>query len=309
MIKKSTVLPFLVASLFATGAQAEDVSPVDMFVSADLGYIHYSPNGGKSDSDATYNLRASAAYQDPSHFGGQVDALYNHYDIGQNAASTVDLAGHLFYRNEQFLIGGFVQYRNPSMSTNFHHSGNPSLDWSASTVANFLKQEMVSEQVFWGAEGQAYFGDVTVSGQLAKQEFVNQTDVSFGNVLKDGYVANIKAKYFINDNWKVDAGFNYNKTDLNLNGGSFDQKTYSLGTEYRLAEHPVSLYAQYNHTTLGGSTGYNGDDDQLLVGVKLNFGANSLKARDRSGASLDPVTQQPAGALTLGNLLNSSGPI
>ena len=311
MIKKSTLLPFLVASVFASVAHAEDASPVDMFVSGDLGYSHYSPDGGKSDSDKTYNLRASVAYQDPSHFGGQVDAVYSKYDIGRNSVSNVDLAGHLFYRNEQYLLGGFVQYRKPSMTANRDFSADPII---GAWVNRILINEFVSEQVFWGVEGQAYFGDVTVSGQLAKQEFVNQTDLSVGNVLKDGYVANIKAKYFINENWKVDAGFNYNKTNLsetffNNSSTSIDQKTYSIGTEYRFVEHPVSLYAQYSHNEINlGGGGL--DSDQLMAGVKFNFGSTSLKGRDRSGASLDPISQQPAGAIELGNAFNSlNGPI
>jgi hypothetical protein len=302
MINKKKLLPFLVLGLFAGESFADETGKLDMFVSGDLGYSHYSPDGAHSVSDSTYGFRGTAAYQDQNHFGAQVDGVFSHYDIGGSNVNNVDLAGHLFYRNDQFLIGGILQYRNPNL--NLKSTGNYIYDW----LLNSFTDSIVTEQVFWGAEGQAYFGDVTVSGQLAKQEFVNQKDFSGSKMLDDGYVANIKAKYFINDNWKVDVGFNYNKTNT-ANGffsnDSFDQKTYTIGTEYRLADKPVSVYAQYNRNEMSISN-YNLDTDQLTVGLKFNFGSTSLKERDRSGASLDPISQPPAGAVIFGTQLNGA---
>ena len=313
MTTKSSAISLIVASLFAAGVQAEEPSKFDMFVSGEGAYNRYELKGdalgsgtNTSRNDNSYGLRATAAYQDPSHFGLQVDALYKKYDLGSSDASNVDLAGHAFYRNDQFLIGGIVQHRNPNLSPRNFHTGNLGTDFSADLSVDVVTQQMVSEQVFWGAEGQAYLGDVTLTGQLAKQEFVNQSDISGGHLLDDGYVGTMKAKYFIQDNWMADAGFNYNKTYLTgtAGGGSFNQKTYSLGTEYRFNQNPVSLFAQYNRNELD-IPGTGMDNDQVLVGIKFNMGSTTLKGRDRSGASLDPLSQPPAGALFLGSGLNN----
>ncbi|MFT5760682.1 MAG: opacity protein-like surface antigen, partial [Alteromonadaceae bacterium] len=175
---------------------------------------------------------------------------------------------------------------------------------------NLFEDILVSEQVFWGAEGQAYFGDVTVGGQLAKQDFVNQRDFSGQSIVDDGWVANIEGKYFINDNWRVDLGFNYNKTKFNddfLGSGSsesLNQKTYSIGTEYRLENKPFSFYAQFNRNEIK-LAGFDFEDNQYIAGIKINFGSVTLKGRDRIGASLDPIAQQPAGAMILGNTFDN----
>ena len=201
----------------------------------------------------------------------------------------------------------FGQYRNPKLNIS-------STDLSADLISRFAADYVVSEQAFWGAEGQAYFGDVTVSGQLAKQEFINQKDISGqGTVLNDGYVANLKAKYFLKDNWKIEASYAYNQINCNQGGipingqsaDSADQRTFGIGTEYRFTDNPVSLYAQYNRNELNIGN-WNIDSNQFLAGLKINFGASTLKDRDRSGASLDPVTQTSTEGVLLGHFLNNN---
>lgn len=304
---KKTLLSALVASTFASAVYADEINgqPFDLFVSGDVGHSSYSPDGYPHVGDSDYNLRASASYQDPSKFGAQLDGVYSKRNIDKADISTADLAGHLFYRNDRFLIGVFGQYRNPKLNIS---SGDPSADFFSRYAADIA----VSEQAFWGAEGQAYFGDITVSGQLAKQEFINQKDISGqGTLLNDGYVANLKARYFIKDNWKVEASYAYNKININgvgipVNGqltDSADQKTFGIGTEYRFTDNPVSLYAQYNRNELSIGN-WNVDSNQFLAGLKINFGSTTLKGRDQSGASLDPVSQTSTEGLLLGHYLN-----
>ena len=295
---KKTIISAIIVSAFATTAYADEAKQdaFDTFVSGDIGQTHYSPDGLPNINSTDFSLRASASYTAPNNFGGQVDGVYSKRSLGRVDVSTVDLAGHLFYRNENFLVGGFAQYRNPDFRYKSDVSGDQ-------FVVNFLADSLISEQVFWGAEGQVFLGDVTVYGQAGKQTFVNQHDISGQKILDDGYFANIKARYFINDNWKVDAGYAYTKSNLNgsfMNGNSADQYTLSLASEYRFTDSPVSLYALYNHNQASISS-FNVDSDQLFAGIKVNFGSNSLKSRDRSGASLDPLSQTPTAAVLLGS--------
>lgn len=294
MSTKTKILYALVSSLFVSNASFADDGKFDAFVSVDAARSNYSSDISRSVNDNVYGLRATAAYQANNNYGMQIDTVYNKYQIRSNDVSNIDFAGHLFYRNEQFLIGGFAQYRKPDISIG-------GLDPSANLIANIFSDLLVSEQVFWGAEGQAFFGDLTVNGQLAKQEFVNQKDFSGDQLLKDGYVANIGAKYFIKDNWKVDFSYTYNKTDM-INA-SLKYKTLALGTEYRFDDSPLSVFAQYNRNEMNV---FDFDTNSFLVGFKMNVGSETLKGRDRSGASLNPITQAPAGAVILGNMFDDS---
>lgn len=309
---------FITAALATQGHANEAAQPFDAFISGDVGRTNSSLSGTSDNNQTDYNLRASASYQSPSNFGGQVDAVYSTNNYGNNKITNTDLAGHLFYRTDKYLLGGFLQYRSPSFTSSLE-------DPSSNAIVDVSSNLFLSEQLFWGAEGQAYFGDVTVSGQLAKQDFVNQKDISgqdisgqnisgqnIGqNIADDGYFANIKAKYFINDNWSAQGSFAYNNVNLsnNINFGSnsIDQKSYGLNTEYRIADKPISLYAQYTHNTID-FTEANLDSDQIFAGIKVNFGSISLKTRDRSGANLDPVLQRPTGGHIFGQILNNRIP-
>ncbi len=271
---------------------------VDAFISGDIGRtrskLNYFDSYNNTVNDSSYNLRGSFAYQDPSKLGVQFDALYSQDNIKNSKLTTIDLAGHGFYRNDKFLLGFFGQYKQPKLRNK---------DISADAYSSVFS----SDQVFFGGEAQGYFGDFTLTGQLARQEFINQpsyTDVS-GNILfKHGNVATLKANYFLNDNWKVTAGYSYNSVDMKYDYGlnnSNDTHKFSLSTEYRLAKYPISFYGDFIHNKFNFSYPCSSDctnissnlkTDALFVGIKYNFGLDSLKERDRSGASLDPISNK-----------------
>jgi hypothetical protein len=306
---KQSIIAALITATFATQVHADNAAqPFDAFISGDVGRTNTSLSGTPDNNQTDYNLRASAAYQSPSNFGGQVDAVYSTNNYGNNKITNTDLAGHLFYRTDKYLLGGFLQYRNPTFTGSFN-------DPSANAIVDVSSNLILSEQLIWGAEGQAYFGDVTVSGQLAKQDFVNQkgftNDISGQNILSDGYFANIKAKYFLTDNWNVQGSFAYNNVNFSsgfveIGSNSFDQKSYGLSTEYRIDDKPISLYAQFTHNTIDFvSEGL--DSNQIFAGLKVNFGSSSLKTRDRSGASLDPVLQRSSEGQIFGQGVSNLG--
>ena len=284
---------------------------IDAFVSGAYGRTKYKDGLSDLSGDRTtntirdnsYNIRGSFAYQGPSKLGVQFDAVYSQDKFKSSKMTTLDLAGHGFYRNDKFLVGLFGQYKQPKIRSNYISvDGTPSDDvpfeFIANGVIDSLSRAVASDQVFFGGEAQGYFGDLTLTGQIARQEFVNQKDISSdltngGKVYKHGSVASAKADYFINNNWRVTGGFSYNTVDL-LNDLSYDTKKYSLNTEYRLDNYPVSFYADYTRNKLSLEPADTGqgkfDTDAIMLGMKWNFGSDSLKSRNRSGASLDPIS-------------------
>lgn len=274
---------------------------LDAFVSGSFGRSRYKLDSSSDEifynnnnkvTDDSYNLRGSFAYQDPSNLGFQFDGLYSQNQIKYAKISTVDLAGHAFYRNEKFLLGMFGQYKNPKLH---FKDGDGSADGFIKDA--ILDTAFAKEQVFWGGEAQGYFGDLTLTGQLARQHFINK-DQSIDNIYGKGVVATAKADYFINENWKLTGGYNHNRVDLSADT-KYKIHKFSIGTEYQLTNYPVSFFGDFTHNKLKFDGDY-GDcgscyapsqrNETLMVGIKYNFGGNSLKSRDRSGASLDPIT-------------------
>ena len=318
LIKKVPALFFTMLSL---NAYADDSSPFDMFISGEVGYNHVSPKVDPSfydnidpidysfpnSSDVSYKTRASFSYTDPNQFGLQVDGVYARNGMDKSTASNVDLAGHAFYRTDKYLLGAITQYRKPNLNTKEYYF-------------DIYSNLFTPEQFFWGAEGQAYFGQFTLYGQIARQEFINQSNYGIdelGSGFGDhGLALSLKARYFINENWRVDVRYAYNKFYLNNSiiggidiyneiGNSANQNTFGLATEYRFANKPYSLTASYEHTSIDLFRGlFSVDTDRAMVGFRLNFGKDSLKARDQSGASLDPISQDALFSTAIGSLYN-----
>ena len=99
----------------------------------------------------------------------------------------------------------------------------------------------------------------------------------------DGYGVNVEGRYFIQDNFRVDANIGYGQIDTGA-AGDDDVMVYGVGGEYQLAEFPVSFTAGY-HTTDSDF----GDADVWSIGVRYNWGG-TLRDRDRSGASQASLT-------------------
>ena len=274
---------------------------LDAFVSGSYGRSRYKADYSADEflnnnkvTDDSYNLRGSFAYQDPSNLGFQFDGLYSQNQIKYAKVSTVDLAGHAFYRNEKFLLGMFGQYKNPKLH---FKDGDGSADGFLKN--GILNTAFAKEQVFFGGEAQGYFGDLTLTGQLARQHFINKgQDGSVDSIYSKGVVATAKADYFINDNWKLTSGYSHNKVDFSADA-KYKIHKFSVGTEYQLTNYPVSFFGDFTRNKLNFDVNY-GDveglyapsqrNQTLMVGLKYNFGGNSLKSRDRTGASLDPIT-------------------
>lgn len=193
----------------------------------------------------------------------------------EQKTTSIDGALHLFYRDpDSFLLGGFVQLGKDSTSYGDDEIDVPDLTRS-----------------YGGVEGQAFFDQVTVYGQLGLQKQSYDTDEADD---LDGWFVTAEVRYFLTPDFKIAA--HVGRSELELDTGesfTFQLETVTVGAsaEYKFDTMPVSVFASYDYST----TGFNIQDDvsidshRVLVGVKFNMGEETLQDRDRNGASLKPV--------------------
>jgi hypothetical protein len=180
----------------------------------------------------------------------QGDAQTN--DTSYDGASLDDAqsyaAVHAAFRNDQYSLGGFIGL-------------NSIFDYSVRML---------------GAEGQWYFSNATLTGNLTYAQADDSVDT-------DSWGADIGGTYFVNDNFGINGNVGYTDFD---SGSSQDAWNIGVGAEYQLASSPVSLFADYNHVDDDTF-----DTDTFRIGARLNLGTGSLKERTNSGASLDGARQ------------------
>jgi len=217
--------------------------------------------GGDVDSWAV-EAAASGVYQFTPEFGVQGDVVYSFVGTDEDYfgdVSNLDGAVHLFFRDQtSFLIGGFVQLGSTEIDYGYGSS-----DFTRSYV---------------GVEGQLYLDVLTLYGQLGLQ------GIDYDGYEDNGIFANVEARYFVTDDFRVDVHAGISTLDEQ------DYTTYNLGlgAEYKFADLPVSVFGKvdYYNTEYGSGSV---DSVRATVGLKFNFGDDSLFDRDRTGPTLKPV--------------------
>ncbi len=122
---------------------------------------------------------------------------------------------------------------------------------------------------YTGGEGQLYLSQATLGAA-----------VTYGRneeLDADGYGVGAAGRFYATDNLAFGANLNW----VTINDVDVDATSYGVGAEYLLSFVPVSLTAGYTRLDSDGI-----EANQFALGARWNFGAGSLKARDRSGASL-----------------------
>ncbi|MBQ1540754.1 MAG: outer membrane beta-barrel protein [Caulobacteraceae bacterium] len=163
---------------------------------------------------------------------------------------------HLFNRNDSYLLGGFVGGSNSN-------GGNT---WGL------------------GVEGQKYLNDWTVAGAAG----YGRVDRAHADV----WAVRADARYFVNENFRLEGNVGYNNLDLKV-GGSADAWGVGVGGEYQFAQAPVSVFAKYDYAKVDN---YDIEANVFRIGARWNFGG-TLKSRDRSGASLGGFSDMIVGNL------------
>lgn len=120
-----------------------------------------------------------------------------------------------------------------------------------------------------GIEGAKYYENVTLNGRFTD---IIEDDGNLGG--EPIYIADVGVKYFATENFTV--GGSYFFADSDSFGDNVDG--WGLDAEVKL-NNPLSLTASY-------LTSEDADADVWAVGLRWNFGTDTLKQRDREGASM-----------------------
>lgn len=141
-------------------------------------------------------------------------------------------------------------------------------------VGGFTALSRPSNDTLWavGGEAQKYLGNVTLTG-LAAYGQSNDLDA-------DLYTVRGEARYFVSDNFRLNAGAGWSRIDTNINADLWD---VNAGGEYKFANTGWSTFAKYTHAESKDLAKLN--SDAVRVGFRYTFGG-SLKDRDRAGADL-----------------------
>ena len=266
--KRMALSAFILTSASMAHAEGPKFGGFDGFASASVGYGDSKDNYGFDDHGLASDAQLSLSYTDASGFGGQVDLGYFkqdykklNFDLGVQ-----DTAEHLYYRSHGWLVGAFVQQRK------YYANGD-----STGVNARFL-----------GLESQVYLDNMTLYGQLGQGKWKYR----YGTSSDPDVLATLELRYFASENLRVDGSINYMKEKFDgLGSYEWDQTTYGVGAEYRFSGSPVSVLAKYEYANEAASWNYSADDQRLLIGVKFNFGKDSLRKSDREGASLKPIVK------------------
>ncbi len=199
-------------------------------VSAPNGKVEFF--GGAVDGEGSINLSGSYSLPLSTYFGAQLDGLYGQLD----GRGLYGAGGHLFWRNPDYalfgLTGSYLQHRSADL-------------WRI------------------GGEGEIYWNQITLAGQLGNQS---------GDFGSDGY-GRLDARYYLaGDNLMFSGG-----------GGHFDGHTVWGGdAEYLTDLGGLSLFA----TSGRGGNG----DYYILGGIRYYFGAKKpLMLRHREDDPFNPL--------------------
>lgn len=141
-------------------------------------------------------------------------------------------------------------------------------------VGGFTALSRPANDTVWAVGGEAhkYLSKTTLSA-LAAYGQSNDLDA-------DLYTVRGEARYFVTDNFRLNAGAAWSRIETNVNADLWD---VNVGGEYKLANNGWSAFGKYVHSESDDLADLK--SDAVKIGVRYTFGG-SLKDRDRAGADL-----------------------
>lgn len=246
------------------------------FASIGAGLMSYGDEySDERDSGTAVEAAASGVFAFTPELGVQGDVAVHYYtaDYGIADVKTTELDGalHGFFRNDAFLLGAFVQAGKSDVAWN---GGEPH-DWGRGYV---------------GVEAQAYFDSLTLYGKLgASKVTMGDTPGAEGT----SWFADIELRYFVTDNLRLEAHAGTDVTSFNYDANDLVTYKLGVGAEYKFDDSPLSVFGSLDYQSSDIDTYGQFDSVRAMVGVKFNFGDDTLKARDRTGPSLEMVEPSP----------------
>lgn len=204
-----------------------------------VGAVYGNVDANGTDSDA-WGAEGAVAFAGSGSIVFEVNASV----IDADSDTNYGLTGHIYSRNDSHLFGGFVGLSDSDASDT---------TWVA------------------GLEASKFYQNWTLAGAVA---YASNDDANV-----DGYGANVEARVFLNDNFRLQGNLGW----ASIDAGAVDDDafTFGVGGEYQFAAAPISITAGYARTEFDTA---NFESDAITVGVRYNFGG-TLRDRDRNGAS------------------------
>lgn len=266
----STRLTFVATTLFVSLASPALADPSG-FVGGQVGRGTVVQNS-YSDAASYADLRGTLGMDLSPAFTLQGDLVYTYSGVQGFDAHAFGGALHLSHRLENgLLLGGIVQYDR---------------------YVEYEKGSYESSRALAGLEAQYALDRVTLYGQVGGLTYLHRDDSVFNQY---GLFATAQVRYFLTDDLRIDLRAAAIHTELS-NDSIYGTDTLAagIGVEYRINESPISLTANADYYRFATET-YNDvrEDARFTIGLRFNFGNETLIERDRSGPSLDPVAQYP----------------
>lgn len=133
-----------------------------------------------------------------------------------------------------------------------------------------------------GPEAQAYFGNVTLYGQV----YYGQLRASGESEHVDNWGGRGVVRYFAQDDLRFDGELGFSR--LSESGVHFDTVTAALQATYRFSGTPWSVFGRYqlDHVTFSEASG-SVNVHKYVIGLRASFGSDTLLSEDRNGATMD----------------------
>jgi hypothetical protein len=239
-------------------------------------------------SGQTFELSSSSAYNIPlwRSVSMQIDSASEYYfkmNGPTDAKSSNVLGMHLSYRDpNRGLLGVFGGYAWSNVKTVNGNSGN-------------------YDMAFFGAEAQAYVGNLTLYAQAGRG---NNTQGDTREGFNSGWFTRGVARYFLRPDTKLEAEVSYAQADPYIDGndkGKFTGWGVSLDHKlFNVLNYPVYGTLAYRGAYYDATTEEDHATEHVVkAGIKVLFGANTLQQNDRYGATLDlPMLPVRANSLT-----------
>jgi hypothetical protein len=192
----------------------------------------------------------------------QYEEFTNPDDESDQVLSGLTAGGHFALRTNEYLVGVFAGAGRMDVS------GTD--DWGG----------------VYGAEGQYYWDDTTLYGQVGYADIEEGTDSEF-----NGWFGTVTVRQFISDTFLVHANLGYGYSDEYEDNGANQWGeifNYGFGARFGLCGcMPLYMTVDYRGGDYTANTEDFGDDNSILFGLIYEFGAENAKTFDRNGASLN----------------------
>ena len=205
--------------------------------------------------------------------------------------------GNSFFQasSHAYLIGGHANWRDPGRGLIgiFGGAGDTTTAFGISSIRHGLI----------GAEGQAYWGPLTLYGQAGYTS-------TFGSLAPDldsvhAWFVRGTARVYINPNFRLEGTVFYADGDLSFSGTapagvteSFETWLWRAKAEHKFAARPLSVFLAYEGSqsetnfelaSAGFSSTVKATDHRVTAGIRLYLGENTLQWNDNHGTTLDII--------------------